>query len=426
MPTADASTATRGGLIFVRLIAAAAVAGVLAGLSGVALTVVLHAVQHVSFGYTEDTFLVGVEHASSLRRVMALLVGGVVVGLGWWLQRRWFRRQNVSVTHALTLDKPKLPLLATTTDALLQIVAVGAGASLGREGAPRQVGAALSGIIGGRLRLGPEDCRILLACGAGAGLAAVYNVPMGGAVFALEVLLRDVSRRAALAPAIVSAAIATVVADSFLGPDETYHFPLPSLTFGVCVVAVVLGICAVPIGIAFRWVMTLARTHAPHGWRAAILIPVAFTLLGVVSIWVPDLLGNGKALAQDAFSGSVSSAAAAGLVLLKPAATALCLRGGAIGGLLTPAFATGVALGVAAHAVPSASHVSEVGGLALFGAAAVLAVAQRAPWSAMALTIEFTGAPLGLLLPIALAVAAAKAVEHGVRSLRMNGGHAPE
>lgn len=415
MPTADASRATRGGLLYVRLIIAAAVAGVLAGLAGAALTAVLHAVQHLSFGYTEDTFLVGVEHASSLRRVIALLVGGIVVGLGWWLQRRWFRRENVSVTHALTLDRPRLPVLATTTDALLQIVAVGAGASLGREGAPRQVGAALSGVLGGRLRLSPDECRILLACGAGAGLAAVYNVPMGGAVFALEVLLRGADRLAAVVPAIVSAVVATIVAGAFLGSDETYDFPLPSLTFGLCLVAIALGVCAAPIGIVFGWVMTRARTHAPHGWRAAILIPVAFTILGVVSIWVPDLLGNGKALAQDAFSGSVSSAAAAGLVLLKPAATALCLRGGAIGGLLTPAFATGVALGVAAHAVPAASHVSQVGGLAVLGAAAVLAVAQRAPWSAIALTVEFTGAPFALLLPIVLAVGAAKTVERGAR-----------
>jgi len=172
-------------------------AGVAAGLAGIVLTLLLHAVQHLAFGYTENSFLIGVAQASPQRRVIAAGAGGVVVGLGWWLHRRHLSRggggRSISVTHALAEPVPALPLLDTSIDAVLQLVAVGVGASLGREGAPRQVGAALAGGIAARFGLAADRRRVLLAAGAGAGLAAVYNVPLGGAAFTLEVLLGTLS-----------------------------------------------------------------------------------------------------------------------------------------------------------------------------------------------------------------------------------------
>ena len=107
-----------------------------------------------------------------------------------------------------------------TADAALQIIAVGFGASLGREGAPRQVGAAVGGWLAQRLRLDPGQRRTVLACGACAGLAAVYNVPLGGAVFTLEVLLVSAAARDVV-PAILSSAVAAAVAWPVLGNQLT-------------------------------------------------------------------------------------------------------------------------------------------------------------------------------------------------------------
>src|ERR1700748_3606143 len=124
------------------MVIATVLTGAAAGVSGMGITLVLHLVQHVSFGYTEKTFLIGVERASDARRVLAVGIGGVIVGLGWWAQRRWIT-SPVSVTRTLADPNVALPVAATTVDSLLQVVAVGVGGSLGREGAPRQVGAAL-------------------------------------------------------------------------------------------------------------------------------------------------------------------------------------------------------------------------------------------------------------------------------------------
>lgn len=405
-----------------RLLVATIATGAAAGVAGVALTLLLHGVQHLAFGYTENTFLVGVEQASAWRRVIAVGVGGLVVGCGWWLQRRWADRvghRNVSVTHALAQPNPHLPVPATTGDAVLQLVGVGAGASLGREGAPRQVGAAFGGVIARWLGLSAEQRRTVLAIGAGAGLAAVYNVPLSGAAFTLELLL--VTARPSVAfLALIGSAVATVVAWPVLGDQPTYHLGPVGVTGPGIVLAVVIGALCGPAGLAFRAAMTHARTCAPAGRRAVVATAAAFTGLGALAIRYPQVLGNGKNFAELAFTGGLPLATAAVLVLLKPVATGVCLRAGAIGGLLTPSFSTGAALGMTAAGVWHRLAPHAAGGAttvcALAGAAALLAVAQRARVTAIVLTLEFTHVAPACAIPIAAAVIAAALSERAVSS----------
>ncbi|MGN6607367.1 MAG: chloride channel protein [Jatrophihabitans sp.] len=371
--------------------------------------------QHLAFGYTENTFLTGVEQASSARRVLAVGTGGLIAGLGWWWLHRRSSTASVSVTHALATPDPRLGVAATVSDALLQIVAVGSGASLGREGAPRQVGASLAGEIARRCRLTVDQRRILLAAGAGAGLAAVYNVPLGGAVFSLEILLTR-HRLRALLPTVVAALIATVVAWPFLGTATTYHLPTVAISAATFVAGLIVGVLAAPVGMLFRAGMTRARTHAPSGWRAAVAIPSVFSALGAVAIVYPQLLGNGKNMAELAFAGVLTAGLAAILSGLKPVATGACLRSGAIGGLLTPSFATGAAFGALLSYLQPA-HRASATEWSLLGAAAVLAVAQRAPWTAIVLALEFTGVSPWMALPIACAVGAAKLSERTLSTI---------
>jgi H+/Cl- antiporter ClcA len=390
-----------------RLAVATVLTGVAAGVAGAALTEVLHAVQHVAFGYTEDTFLTGVERASSARRVLAVGLGGLIVGVGWWLARRRFTATDVSVTHALRERLPRLPILATLVDALLQIVAVGAGASLGREGAPRQVGAAGGGWIAARLGLSATQRRTLLACGAGAGLAAVYNVPFGGAAFTLEVLLGSIAV-SDVAPAVVTSLIAAAVAWPVLGRRATYPIATVHLATPVLVWAVLVAPVAGVVGVLFVRLTTAARTHAVSGWRSVIAIPAVFACLGAAAMAYPQLLGNGKGPTELAFTGAVSLSLAALLVVLKPLATAACLGSGAIGGLLTPALATGAALGACTgHLWTLLWPGAPIAQYAIVAAAAVLAVTQRAPLTATVLTLEFVGTGLSLLAPMVAAVALA-------------------
>ena len=151
---------------FGRLVAVTVLVGIGAGVGGALVTLLLHLLQHLAFGYTEESFLTGVEHASSLRRVVMMTVGGLTVGVGWWVLRKYFT--VVPVTDGLRNPDPRVPFFTTIADALLQVIAVALGGSIGREGAPRQVGAVIGVWIAAYSGLTVQQQRRLLACGAGA------------------------------------------------------------------------------------------------------------------------------------------------------------------------------------------------------------------------------------------------------------------
>jgi H+/Cl- antiporter ClcA len=412
-----------GKLKYLGLPVAAVLTGLAAGLAGVALTYALHAVQHVAFGYTENTFLVGVEKASHTRRVLALALGGLLAGLAWWAFRR---RSGPDIDDAISVRDAvrggrRMPLVSTILDALIQIFAVGVGGSLGREGAPRQAGAALASEIAERFRLSERERRILLASGAGAGLAAVYNVPLAGGAFTFEVLLFGVGiglAADALLTALTSSIIATAVAAGILGNKPVYALPgVSHLSLWLCFAALLVGVVGSIAGQLLVRLTRTARQQAKHGntrRRTVLTITLTFTALGFLAIPAPDLLGNGKALAQLAFDGSFTAWAALGLALLKPAATAMCLRGGAIGGILTPAFATGATLGLAFAGFTHSNPDVRVA-LVLAGAAAVTATSQKAPITAILFAAELTASygnvGLGRGAAVVIAVVAAVAVQ---------------
>lgn len=184
------------------------VVGLLAGVAGAATTLLLHAVEHVTYHYSFGTLLTGVENSEHLRRALGPMVGGALAGCGWWLLRRRCEVPSLSVTIA---EHRPIPRLAMSLDAGLQVLLVGSGASLGREGAPRQLAAAWGDLGTSRWALTARDREILLACAAGAGLGAVYSVPLGGAVFAARILLGTWHPRV-LGTALITSSLAVAVA----------------------------------------------------------------------------------------------------------------------------------------------------------------------------------------------------------------------
>src|SRR6201984_1907083 len=218
--------------------------GVASGLGGMALGLLLRLVQHIAYGHGlhailgGTSFLEEVTSASDLRRFLALCLCGAVAGIGWWLLYR-FGSPLVSIRQAVQKGG-RMPFWATLTHAILQIAPVGLGSPLGREVAPRELGAALATKLCGRANLTPEHTRIMIACGAGAGLAAVYNVPLGGALFTLEVLLGTFSLPASVA-ALATCVIATLVAWLALGNGRQYSIPPLAISPSVIVWSLLTG-----------------------------------------------------------------------------------------------------------------------------------------------------------------------------------------
>ncbi|MEO3472453.1 chloride channel protein [Roseomonas sp. CAU 1739] len=390
-------------------------AGLAGGLAGVSLALLLHAIQHLAYGYSlhdllaGESFLDGVRAATPLRRVLVLTACGGVAGIGWWLLRR-YGPPLVPVNAALAEPGTRMPAGATMGHALLQIVTVAMGSPLGREGAPRQVAAMASGRIAAALRVTPEQTRIVVACGAGAGLAAVYNVPLGGALFTMEVLLASFAPSVAVA-ALAASAVAAAVA--WIGLGDVHQYRLPSLSVGAPLVAWALA-CGPAIGAVGWWYARAARQARAAALRDARMIPAclaAFAVIGLVAMAVPALPGNGKGPIQLGLDGDLGLGVAALLLVLKVLATTACLRAGADGGLLTPGMTIGALLGVVLGALWTMAWPSATGqgAYALVGAVAFLAVSMRMPVTAIVLGFELTRADDDISLPVVVAVALATA-----------------
>jgi len=284
------------------------------------------------------------------------------------------------------------------------------GASLGREGAPKQVGAVLANVFSDRARLSDEQRRLLVACGAGAGMAAAYGVPLGGAVFALEVL-RGVLALRLILPALLASAIAAGVSWLVLPNAATYVIPAyPTSTSVVCW-ALIAGPVAGLVSIAYVHLVALADRNKAEGWRRLIVPVGALGLLGAVSIQFPQLLGNGKDITQLAFSNEVTPMLLVTLLVLRPLSTILCLGSGVPGGLFTPSLALGALLGGVLGLAWSWIWPGVPPGLyAVLGAAAVLAATTHGPISAVVLIMELTGRDRSFILPLLLAVVTATLV----------------
>jgi chloride channel protein, CIC family len=181
--------------------------GVAAGL----LMRLLHWVQQLAWEKGAGDFLDAVERASASHRVTIVLGASILVIATRWLLRLKGSGHGGELAAAIWFRAGHLPAMRTLLNAVTSIIIVGLGASLGREAAPKQIGALFAGMLAHWTELPPPQRRLLAACGAGAGIGAVYNVPFGGALFALEVLLGTLSF-SLVAPAFAASLIATACA----------------------------------------------------------------------------------------------------------------------------------------------------------------------------------------------------------------------
>jgi len=384
--------------------------GVAAGLGAAVLTLLLNGVEHVAWGYRSGSFLHAVTDAHATRHLVVLLAAGLIAGIGALLIRRVRGSGAGEISEALWLGGARLAFWRSQARGVLSIVIVGLGASLGREAAPQLTGAAAASVLSEWAKLPTWQRRLLVACGAGAGMAAVYNVPLGGALFAVEVLLGTLSLPVVL-PAVAMSAIATVVAWVIVPDRPTYLVPV----FGVKASQVVWAVLIGPLAglIAVGWVRAIAAVNRfkPRRWGRVVAPLIIFAALGAVSIAYPQLLGNGKDTVQLAMTGRIAVGVLAAMLVLKPFATAACLGSGAPGGLFTPTLTLGVLFGLLlGHGWALIWPGPALGSYALIGGAAVLAASMQGPLSAVVLILELTHSADGLMVPILLAVAGATIV----------------
>lgn len=412
--------ATREDRVFFALIAGV---GVVGGLLGVATDRLIAAIQSLLWG-KEGELLEVARQVPRWVVVAAPAIGGAVIGLILWMGRRLGQQPAAgegmsSLIEAVALHGGRIPPRPVLINALAAIVTVGSGGSLGREGPMIRLGAMIASWSGGRLRVPPHRIKILIGCGAASGLAAAYNIPIGGALFAMEVILGNFALEI-FGPIVVSSVIATVISRSLTGNVPLYAAPGYALVNGwELLLYVGLGIVGALASVLFVVAIRLGRQlFRRMRWIPRPFHPVlGMTLLGLIGLSVPYALGGGYGTANLALTGNLelpvqlnlpggfTIAFLLGLALVKLAATALTTGSGGSGGLFTPSLLFGALVGGAygfwMHSLwPEIA--SPYGAYAAVGMAAIMAGTSHAPISAILILFEFTG-NYDLILPLMVA-----------------------
>jgi H+/Cl- antiporter ClcA len=394
----------------IRFWIAVALTGLCAGLGAALLTLLFKAVGALAWGAAEPSALLdAARQASPLRHVGLLLAAGLVTSFGQWLLTRLASGNSIDVTAAIWFQAGRMPARRTLGTAVLSIVIVGMGAPLGREGAPKQFGAVFGNLISSLQQLSDEQRRLVVAIGAGAGMAAVYSVPLGGALFALEVLRGTLALRLVL-PALAAALIATKTA-SFVVPNAplytvpAYDIP-PEVYLWTVIASPFIGLWSV----AFVRVIAWAELARRSDWRRFIAPPIVLVVIGLISIVFPELLGNGQDVAQLLFLHPLAPLALVVLLPLRPLATVASVASGAPGGLFTPSLAAGALAGAVLGQLWLWVHPGgDIGLYALLGAGAMLAASTQGPISSLVLMMELTGQARAFALPMLAAIVIATA-----------------
>lgn len=391
------------------------VTGVATGLFGDLMMLILFNVQRVAFGYHTGSFEAAVERVSGSRRVLVLLIAGAFGGVAWYLLRRHTKGEKSEVDEAIWAGDGKLSFRRSLGTSLISEVVIGMGASIGREAAPKLMGGAAGSVLAGWGRLSVAQRRLLVACGGGAGLAAVYNVPLGGALFTAEILVGSLSLPVML-PALVCSFIATGTAWLYLPEHATYvNIPAYHFSRSLMVWALVAGPLIGLFAAGYIRLVGWVSHHRVTGRRAMAVPVIAFGVLGAIGIEYPQLFGNGKGMAHDAFVGIGSLGLLAALSILKPVVTSLCLGAGASGGLFTPVMSTGAVLGAFGGLAWSQLWPgSPVGAFAMVGAAAMVGAGMQAPLAALALVLELTHSTFSLMVPMIAATTVATIVSRHI------------
>ena len=393
-----------------RLLLATLSLGIGTGLVGIACHYLLEGVQRLAFGQNRSDLLQQFQEAGALRRFLVLCVTGVLAAGFWYVLQSRHKILSIRKQIDLAGDREPAPL-AHLLHASMQVAIVGAGASVGKEGAPREVGALLAGHLGKAFSLAIKERRVLIACGAGAGLAAVYQVPFASSLFVFETLGLAYHWKNVLL-VLSSTYVATWVAQPIVGHGAIYHMSLVHWSASSFFQAILVALLVTPLALAFRFLANRASRKRRKDGTILWALPLAFVVLAAIVAFYPIFMGNGQVLAQALLSNQPFSSLALTLAV-KGFLVYLLLRNGAYGGTLTPSFALGIGSGYLATLLLTVVgiHLDPALGM-LLGATVFLGATLQAPLTGIALSLGFTGQSWTLILPLALSAGVSYVIQN--------------
>jgi len=399
------------------------VAGAAAGLVGALFRLALQQADHfrdwaIARLHAGDTTHGASFGANLVGLVLVTAACAAAAAVAAWMVRRYSPFASGSgiphVEAVLLQDLPQAPYRLIPVKFAGGVLAIGSGLALGREGPSVQMGASVAHLVGRIFRRDLRDCLVLLAAGAGAGLATAFNAPIAGAIFVLEELVRRFDTRIAIATFGASAG-AIAISRIFLGEQPDFAVQLQAYSgFATVPLHLALGVIAGLLGVAYNRTIlgTLAATDRLDGWPIEVRALIIGAAVGLIAWFAPHLVGGGDVITQRTLAGPellrwVVLVFALRFVL-GPVSYAARTPGGLFAPLLVLGAQSGLIFGiVCAHFFPEWAPDPRT--LAVVGMAAFFTSVVRAPLTGITLVTEMTGS-FTMLLPMLSACFAAMLV----------------
>ncbi len=398
------------------IIGVAVAIGCATGLGNIVFRSLISFFQKLFLGIESEIVLYGLQETPEWKIVLVPALGGLMVGLITYYIKAARVHGVPEVIKAASLRQP-IAFSKGAVKTVTSAITLGTGGSAGREGPIVLIGATIGSSIGRFFGFSSARTGTAIACGAAGGLAATFNAPMAGAMFAAEILLGEFGIKT-FSPVIISAVTATVVSRAWYGNDVTFAAPPYNLTSFwelplYALLGVIVAVTAV-IFIRFYYMVSGAfkRLEAPMWIKPAI----GGLLMGVIAVFCRNIMGVGYGTINEILTGQITGIILLLFVFLKITATSLTLGSGGSGGQFVPSLFIGASVGGffgwAVYAVfPGMSGFT--GAFAIVGMGAMLAAVIRAPITAIFMIFEITQS-YQIVLPIMICAIIANVIAHRI------------
>ncbi len=385
----------------------AIIVGILGGYGAVLFRWMIWFFQKVSFGGESENLLSNLMTIPYYYRIIPPVIGGLVVGLIIHFFAREAKGHGVpEVMEAVALKGGIIRKRVVLIKSLASAICIGTGGSAGREGPIVQIGSAIGSSFGQIMKVSADRMRTLVGCGAAAGIAATFNAPIAGVMFAMEIILGEFGI-ATFSPIVVSSVMATVISRAYLGDYPAFVVPHYTLVSTMEIpFYVILGILAGVVGVIFTSSLykiedLFDSIKVPGYIKAAI----GGLLIGFIGIFFPHVYGVGYGAIGLALLENLSWYMLLALIFAKILATSFTIGSGGSGGIFAPSLFIGAMLGgtfgcLVHHLFPNIT--ATYGAYSLVGMGALVAGATHGPITAILILFEMTG-DYKIILPLMLA-----------------------
>jgi CIC family chloride channel protein len=369
-------------------------AGLLGSVGSVAFRLAGEALQSLFLGHGRD-IVTAFATFSWWQRLLIPTAGGVIAGLILLCGHRLHLRRATDYMEAVSVGDGQVPVRPSLLRSLSALFSISSGEAIGREGPLVQLAAVAASLLGRFRRMPPARLRLLVACGAAAGIASAYNTPLGGALFVAEIVLGSIAMET-LGPLLISSVVAVLVNRSFFGGEPLYevgHVAGP--TFGSMPFYLLLGlVCGVGSHLWMRLLQYSRQVFEIQWLPLVVRLSLGGVIVGALALWRPEAVGNGMSvirtmLHEPGYQVLVLLAVAA----VKLAATAAAFGSGAVGGVFTPTLFMGAAVGsllVGTATLAPALPALDPAGFTLAGMGGFLAATANAPITAILMIFEMS------------------------------------